>query len=210
MMGVGFTVTTVFLTRYATEKGFAGIGPFFFGYAVSAFVFRVLTRDWATTVGRHRMVLLGLCGHAVGHWLLPVVAREWQFVIPAIACGFGHALLFPAVVSKGSGSFPPAFRGTGTTLTLGFFDLGAALSAPVLGTIIDDIGFTAMFIASGTLSVTIGVIYRLTAARLPDIDHAGEPNSIVAAAETSQGSDTKRKRGKVEEREAVVCAQSQA
>src|SRR5690606_20261035 len=39
-MGAGFSVTTVFLTRYATEHGLHGIGTFFAGYAISAFAFR--------------------------------------------------------------------------------------------------------------------------------------------------------------------------
>lgn len=174
MMGVSITVTTVFLTRYATLKGFSGIGVFFFAYAVSAFVFRITTRSWSNTVGRHRMVLRGLCGHAIGHMTLPLVMAEWQFIFPAIGCGFGHALLFPAVVSKGSGSFPPRFRGTGTTLVLGFFDLGAALSAPILGSIIDQMGFTAMFLSSGSTALVIAGIYAVTAARSPDEDHVEE------------------------------------
>jgi len=171
MMGVGLAVTTVFLTRYATSMNMKNaVGTFFTGYAISAFICRVSTRHWSRTYGRHRMILLGLAGHALGHSLLPLVSREWHFLIPSIACGIGHALLFPAVISKGAGAFPRQFRGSGTTLVLGFVDLGTAVFAPILGTIIDVFGFTHLFLTSAGTAVLIAAIYGLTTARVPDTD----------------------------------------
>lgn len=166
MMGISLTVTTVFLTRYATSLGMVnGVGTFFTGYAVMAFLFRVQTATWSRTMGRHRMIWLGLAGHCFGHGVLPFITQEWHFLIPAAACGFGHALLFPAVVSLGSGAFPKEYRGSGTTITLGFIELGSALSAPVLGKVIDlggQAGFTRMFWFSSTMAFTIGIIYAVT------------------------------------------------
>lgn len=175
MMGVSLTVTTVFLTRFATERSFSGIGPFFAAYAIAAFNFRILTRRWGETVGRHQMVIRGLLGHTIGHLSLLLVSSEWHLVWPAICCGFGHALLFPAVVSKGAGCFPIAYRGTGTTLILGFVDLGSALSAPALGSVIDSFGFPAMFCCSGCSALGVVAIYALTTARRPDLDHISDP-----------------------------------
>ena len=54
VMGAGLVVTTVFLTRLATERGIASIGTFFIGYSLSALVCRVGTRKWSRTVGRSR------------------------------------------------------------------------------------------------------------------------------------------------------------
>lgn len=183
MMGVGFTVVTVFLTRFSTYlqstgSNVNGIGTFFTGYASSAFVFRIGTRRWSRTVGRHRMILAGLAGHCLGHCLLPFVTSEWHFIVPSIACGWGHALLFPAVISLGAGAFPQEYRGTGTTLVLGFTEVGAMTSAPLLGAIIDyfsahygpQTGFFAMFYASAATAFFIGVLYALTAARTADYD----------------------------------------
>ena len=172
VMGLMLAVTTVFLTRFATHRGI-GLGPFFAGYGASAFAFRVLSRNWSRTVGRHRMILLGLAGHTVAMLLLPFVSREWEFAIPAAFGGFGHALLFPAVVSLGSERFPREYRGTGTTLVLGFFDVGTFASAPLLGAIIDAFdrtGFTPMFLAAAAVAVGVSVLYRFTGARRPDSD----------------------------------------
>jgi len=186
MMGVGMAVTTVFLTKYVKVKGFIGIGPFFFSYAVSAFLFRVMSRNWSRTVGRHRMILLGLCGNAVGYLLLSFVTASWQLTIPAVACGFGHALLFPAVVSLGAGSFPIEFRGLGTTLILGFCELGCAIFAPVLGTIIDHAGFQMMYTIATISAVTVAVIYQLTAARQRDTEQQEPPQLKTATVEPEE------------------------
>lgn len=188
MMGVSLAVTTVFLTRYATSMGFHNaVGTFFTGYALSAFIIRVSTRHWSRTVGRHRMILLGLLGHASGHCLLPLVGAEWQFLIPSVACGFGHALLFPAVISKGAGAFPKQYRGSGTTLVLGFVDMGTALFAPLLGMIIDQISFTCMFLTSAGTAALVAVIYALTSARVPDTDVVPLADAAMALRKETAG-----------------------
>ncbi|QDU80327.1 major facilitator superfamily transporter [Polystyrenella longa] len=172
-MGVCFTSISLFLTRYATELGLKGIGTYFTSYAISALIFRMASRDWSRTMGRHRMVLFGLAAHAVGYALLPLLTKEWHFVIPAIFSGFGHAILFPAVVSLGSGSFRKEWRGIGTNVILGGFDVGTVLSAPILGAVIvwgGAAGFEMMFYACSATAIATIVIYSLTAARIPDQD----------------------------------------
>lgn len=175
VMGLMFAVTTVFLTRFATARELSGLGPFFASYAISAFTFRMASRNWSRTVGRHRMIFWGLSGHIAAMLVLPFVTSEWLFTLPAIFAGFGHALLFPAVISLGSEAFPREYRGTGTTIVMGFVDVGTFVSAPVLGGIIDGFsgnGFTPMFLFAAAVAVTVVVIYQRTSARVPDSDLA--------------------------------------
>ena len=166
MMGVSFTVTTVFLSRMVAERGLGGIGTFFLGYCFSAFIFRVASSTWAARLGRHRLLLVGLAGHAAGHLMLSQVTSQWQLIIPALTCGFGHALLFPSVVSLGTETFPREYRGTGTTIILGFTEIGVAISAPLLGWIIDTCRasgfadpFSAMYSASATSACSVAACY---------------------------------------------------
>jgi MFS family permease len=169
-MGAGFTITTVFLTRQATASGLHGIGTFFAAYAGTGFVFRWVSRSWSASIGRHRVILLGLAGHVVGYLLLIPVKSEWGFVLPAILHGFGHALLFPCVVSLGAGAFPPEYRGTGTTIILAFVDLGTMISAPLLGRLIEHEGFTRTYLVMMALTLATGVIYGVLRFRMPDSD----------------------------------------
>lgn len=173
VVGVNFTVISVFLIRFAREIGIDKLGVFFTAYAVTAFLFRVGASGIAARCGRHRVVLIGLLGMAVGQFLFLTVRNEWMLILPATCAGFGHALLFPVVVSLGSGAFPLKYRGSGTTLILGFTELGTIISAPILGTAIvnlDPYGYAAMFVGTGLFTLAVMVYYALTAARLPDVD----------------------------------------
>jgi len=163
IMGLGVTATQTFLTRFATHQKIEGIGAFFTGYAISAFVFRLLVQNWSRTIGRHWMLVRGLLGHVSGHLLLAFVTQWWQFIPASILCGFGHALLFPAVVSLGSGAFPKECRGTGTAIILGFTDFGSLIFAPILGRIIDDYGFRSMYLVSSGAALTVAAGYMLVA-----------------------------------------------
>jgi MFS family permease len=179
IMGLGVTVTTVFLTRFATRQSIEGIATFFTGYALSAFVFRMLVMRWSHSIGRHWMLVRGLIGHSVGHALLAFVTEGWQLVLPSIVCGFGHALLFPAVVSLGSGAFPNAVRGAGTAIILAFVDFGSLIFSPLMGRIIVSFGFQTMFCVSSLLALTLAVLYSLIAWRYPDTDlaHPTDPTA---------------------------------
>lgn len=170
IMGLGVVVTTVFLTRFATEQRMEGIGMFFTGYALSAFGFRILAGRWSRQIGRHWMLIRGLAGHTVGHFLLAFATSGWHFVIPSIICGFGHALLFPAVVSLGSGAFPKEARGSGTAIILAFVDFGQLALAPILGRIIVTYNFPTMFFTSSALGLIIGLVYVVIAIRHPDAE----------------------------------------
>jgi MFS family permease len=170
IMGLGIVVTTVFLTRFATERNIEGIGVFFTGYALSAFGFRILAARWSRQIGRHWMLVRGLAGHTVGHFLLAFASSGWDFVIPSIICGFGHALLFPAVVSLGAGAFPKEARGSGTAIILAFVDFGQLAFSPILGRVIVTYGFPAMFFTSSLVGLAVGLAYAAVAVRHPDAE----------------------------------------
>jgi MFS family permease len=122
------------------------------------------------------MLVRGLIGHTVGHFLLVNVSEGWHFILPSIVCGFGHALLFPAVVSLGSGSFPKECRGAGTAIILGFTDFGSLVFSPLLGRIGDRYGFPALYYTSSGIALLTALGYTFIA-----IQHADEESGQQAA-----------------------------
>lgn len=183
IMGLGVVVTTVFLTRFATHRNIDGIGVFFTGYALSAFGFRLMAARWSRTIGRHWMLVLGLAGHTVGHLLLAFSASGWHFVLPSIICGFGHSLLFPAVVSLGAGAFPAEARGSGTSIILAFVDFGQFVFSPIMGRIIVAYDFPAMFLTSSACGLLMGLAYLVIALRHRDVEDLSAPASLSGEME---------------------------
>lgn len=183
IMGLGVVVTTVFLTRFATHRNIEGIGVFFTGYALSAFGFRLLAATWSRSIGRHWMLVAGLAGHTLGHFLLAFAASGWHFILPSIICGFGHSVLFPAVVSLGAGAFPQEARGSGTAIILAFVDFGQFVFSPLMGRIIDRYGFPPMFLVSSGTGLAIGLIYAVIALRHPDAEAVPVPTTLSGEME---------------------------
>jgi MFS family permease len=184
MMGMGLASTTVFLTRMTTGRELGGIGTFFLGYCISAFIFRVAAAGWAKILGRYRLVVMGLSGHAAGHFILAYASETWHLIPAAMLAGFGHALLFPCVVSIGSGRFPREYRGTGTSIVLAFIEVGVAVFAPLLGWIIDsgiDRGvadpYKPMFLTSGIVFGSVAIYYGWSTRK--DTDDEQETTSVV-------------------------------
>jgi MFS family permease len=130
------------------------------------------------------VILLGLAGHVVGYLLLIPVATDWDFILPSLTHGFGHALLFPCVVSLGAGAFPPEYRGTGTTIILAFVDLGTMLSAPLLGSLIEEQGFTRTYLAMAVFTLATFAVYAALKFRVRDADGA-PPAALEPASDQS-------------------------
>ncbi|MCA9056921.1 MAG: MFS transporter [Planctomycetaceae bacterium] len=181
VMGTVFTVPSLYLKRFATHQGLSGIAVFWTVYAITALCVRVASARASQNLGRHRMILIGLTGQGVGLLALVPVQSEYHVIPAAILCGIGHAFLFPSMVSLGSGRFPPEYRGSGTNLTLGFLDLGSALSAPMLGWIIDlrmfsGVGFRPMFTAAGLVALSVAALWYFTHRDSHDHEETGAAN----------------------------------
>lgn len=163
-MGLVFTIPSLFLVRFNQHENFGGIATYWTTYAAVAFAFRLRTAALSQTVGRYRLILFGLISQGLGLWALIPVQAWWHLLFSALLCGFGHALLFPSIVSLGTQPFPARYRGSGTNLTLGCFDLGAGISAPLLGRVIDlpqfdGVGFRQMFFVAGSIPLTVAMVW---------------------------------------------------
>ncbi len=167
MMGIGIGLPGTFLRPYAAELGIAKIGMFFGVYAVTAFALRIATRRLPAQIGIGPTILLGMTSLAVSMLLQLLVASTWQLIIPAVAAGVAHALLFPAMMAGGGMSFPVRYRGLAITLTLAMFDIGNLVGMPLAGSIIyyseaEGLpGYPVMFISIAAMLSAASVYYAL-------------------------------------------------
>lgn len=161
MMGVGLVVPFTFLTRYAAYRHMDGIGVFFAFYSPTAFVLRIMGRQWPERFGRERTVVFGLACVSLSMLLYLPVRAQSHLVAAALAAGVGHALLFPSVTTLGAECFPERYRATGTSLILSFLDVGVLISAPTFGWIIDRWGFATMFVSASATVAAVAVAYAV-------------------------------------------------
>jgi len=188
LMGLTVAISTVFLTRYATERGITGLRLFFTVYAVTAFTMRLTARNWSRVMGRHRLIVLGLASQLFAFLALLPVSQSWHLIPSGICFGFGQALLFPCIVSLCSGAFPEQYRGTGTTLTLSAIDMGTMVTAPVMGWLIDQVGYGPMLVLASLVLVTGAGMYALLTWRIIDSDmRPAVSTRLPAAAMVQEG-----------------------
>jgi MFS family permease len=162
-MGFGLGLPGVFLTRYAAELEISKLRFFFVLYASIAFITRLAIRRMPERHGVRPMIVGGLASLVTGMLFFLLVRSAWQFAFPAVFIGVAHAMLFPAVIAKGSGSFPARYRGLGTTVMLAMFDLGNLIGAPLVGEILHW-SKRAGLQAYPTMFVTVSVLLSLAGA----------------------------------------------
>jgi len=170
-MGIGLSLPGTFLAPYVAQRGLAGIGPFFGVYGPTAIVTRLLTRRLPERLGTTPMILTGIAALCISQLLLLQVSAEWWLIVPGVAFGFAHAVLFPSIVAAGSRSFPPQHRGLGTTVMLSTWDLGTLVGAPTAGVILEfssRVGlpsYPTLFVWVAILLGTVGLLFGLSERR---------------------------------------------
>ena len=170
-MGVGLGLPGTFLAPYVAQRGLPGIGLFFAVYGPAAIVTRLLTRRLPERLGTTPMILVGIAALSISQLLFLLVDTEWWLILPGVAFGIAHAVLFPSIVAAGSRSFPPQHRGLGTTVMLSTWDLGTLVGAPTAGVILEFsslVGlpsYPTLFIWVAVLLGTVGLFFGLSERR---------------------------------------------
>ncbi|MFD1506932.1 MFS transporter [Georgenia yuyongxinii] len=157
------TMALYAVDRFSASDSMAGLASSMF--VIGAIVVRVVAGTLTEAVGRRRMLLLMMAVFVVVSLAYLPSSSMPLLLIVRFVHGMAHGLATTAVVTIAQSLVPPLRRGEGT----GYFTLGSSLAAAVgsfLGvTLIERIGYEALFWASFTLSV-VGVVVTL-ALRVP-------------------------------------------
>ncbi len=94
-------------------------------------------------------------------FLVPLVQGNSLLLIVGFLFGLGHGLLFPSLNAMAVRNEPYAVRGKVMGIFTGAIDSGAFIGALFLGMIGQTAGFTALFLAAGTVMLSGLAVFRL-------------------------------------------------
>src|SRR5262249_55132109 len=115
-------------------------------------------------VGPKRALLPALATLAVGYVLLAFTATPLAIAVAGACAGLGHGFTFPILSGLVVTRARVAERGAATAIFTAPFDAGALVGGPLLGAVIRESGYTAMFLTAAAL-VTIGAVLFVVADR---------------------------------------------
>jgi MFS family permease len=143
---------TVFVALYASHLGLASADvPF----AVVAVVVLVVRTVGAGTFDRFAPVALSTCAMVsatAGLALLALVPRAWALVVASAPVALSQALAFPALLHLAVGRAGVERRTAAVATFTGFFEVGLASAAIVLGAVLDGAGFAGLYGVAAAMS----------------------------------------------------------
>ncbi len=167
-LGLSFTVglETLF-TFSATFSESASVGApglYFAVHGATAVLIRLAGRGLAERFGTRRVVTPSILSMAVALSLLATAATTTQFVAAAALAGAGHGLAFPILSALVVDRARAAERGSAMAVFTSLFDVALLVGMPVVGAIIDTVGYPTAFTFSAVV-VVIGLLTFLRADR---------------------------------------------
>jgi hypothetical protein len=181
LMGIGLGLPTIFLTTFAASLGIGHIAVFFWVYAPTAILVRLAMRRFPESISNTTLIVVGLLLLVISFVLFLPVHALWHLALPAVVMGSSHALLFPTVTTEGSGRFPARYRGIGTTLILGMFDLGNLVGSPLVGSILR-VSRRVGFPAYPTMFLTVCLLLAASTVLFVWLSHRERLRDVVRQA----------------------------
>lgn len=172
MLSVGLTFGTIatFIPLFiAAERLNISAGLFYSVAAIASFIGRVATGSASDRWGRGIFISASLACYGVSMVLLAQAQTPLDILWAAILEGLAGGVLIPMVAALMADRSTTDERGRVLSLSLGGFDLGMALSGPLLGGLIDPLGYRLIFRMAAVFSL-LGLTFFLTASSksLPD------------------------------------------
>ncbi|MFN4278740.1 MFS transporter [Thermosynechococcus sp.] len=172
MLSVGLTFGTIatFIPLFiAAERLDISAGLFYSVAAIASFMGRVATGSASDRWGRGIFISASLAGYVLAMILLAQARTPLEVLWAAILEGLAGGVIIPMVAALMADRSSPEERGRVLSLSLGGFDLGMALAGPLLGGLIDPLGYRLIFRMAAVFSL-VGLTFFLTASSksLPD------------------------------------------
>lgn len=157
MFAMAMETFFVFTRTFITARGVGTLGGFFLAYGGAAVISRLFGGRLSAMAERTATVAAVL-GQAGGLALLASAHDLPMLTAGAALAGAAHGVIFPILSSQVVTRARTSERGTAVSIFTALFDVGLLLVAPVVGTIIDALGYGwAYSTIAGVLVLGAGV-----------------------------------------------------
>ncbi|WP_228016411.1 MFS transporter [Leptolyngbya ectocarpi] len=162
LVGLAFGGLVTFVPLYARESNLAlNIGFIYTMSALFSFGIRLLAGRASDRYGRGPFISLGLVFYSVSMMALWLAQSEAAVLVAAALQGMGGGMLIPMVAALMADRSTPTERGLMFGLCLTGFDVGIALSGPVMGQIADLSSYRDIFGVAGLMTL-LGLVLFIT------------------------------------------------
>jgi MFS family permease len=161
VFATALTAQFTFVKTYVLTTGIGSVGLFFTAYAIAAIVLRLGFAWVPERIGHKRALVPALLLLACGYVLLAVAATPPAIAVAGACAGLGHGFTFPILSGLVVDRARTTERGAATSIFTALFDAGNLVGGPLLGAIIRDVGYPAMFLTAAALVAVGGGVFAL-------------------------------------------------
>jgi MFS family permease len=177
VFGLVLTGVFVFVKRFVMETEVASVGTFFTAYTTAALAVRVFGGRLPDRVGPKRVLMPALAILVAGFGCLAAASDAREVLAAGVLCGIGHGFVYPTLSALVVARASEAGRGAAISIHTALPDVGGLLGAPLLGWVIEERGFSAMFAFGGVLLAAGSVAFALWDRRATSVGASHEASS---------------------------------
>ncbi|HNS14461.1 MAG TPA: MFS transporter [Syntrophorhabdaceae bacterium] len=142
---IAYGAIIVFVSIYATQKGFPNVGMFFVLFAITIIVSRLFAGRLFDKGHVSQLILAGLALIAAGMLWLGYAMDPAHFLIAGMINGFGFGILMPTCQAAVNSMVRSGERGAANSTYLFSYDLGIGAGSLVIGFLLDKVSLEAMY-----------------------------------------------------------------
>ncbi|MEI4771813.1 MFS transporter [Psychrobacillus sp. FJAT-51614] len=168
MAGIGLVIPV--MPQYLETFGVAGqaLGLIIASFALGQFLFSPLAGDLSDTLGRKKLIMVGLVIFSASQLWFGLATHEWMLYVARFVTGIGGAFLIPATMAFVADITSIEERGKGMGLLGASMSLGFMIG-PAIGGFLASVSLSFPFFMASLAAILSAIISLII---LPDIKNA--------------------------------------
>lgn len=160
LVGFCFGGITTFMALFIKSTGVdLNPGWFFTMAAIASFMTRFVTGKASDRYGRGLFITGSLIIYTLSMFAIFMAKSPQSFLVAGFLEGTGYGTFLPIIIALISDRSLPNERGQVFSVSISGMDLGIAMAGPILGSIIDEIGYSGGFLLAGIVMLVAVMIF---------------------------------------------------